>query len=794
MDQHVQIFKGEENSLGIGSYGAVYKAKYFEVPCAAKILHPTLFQTNDPGARKILERFQQECNFMRDICHPNIVQFLGVCEDPTTHLPALLMELMDESLTKFLEKSSDPLPYFIQVDFCHDIAVALYYLHLNKIVHRDLSSNNVLLIAERRAKVTDFGMSKLLYARGYSTTRQSATFCPGTEVYMPPEAMKEPPELSEKHDCFTFGVLVIQILTRLFPKPGPRKQEVPHLASPTGMMELPVLEDERRSNHIQLIDPSHPLLPIAFNCLNYKSKDRPTAHNLCCHIAALKETPSYKENKTAPQDAGETSTKSEENKETPSDDTSQQVQELQQKCEKLDSENLTLSERVSDAEKQLQSKERELKELGEEKDRVIRGLQVECTRLRKSLNSTSKDLQIKEHQIRSNEQQIQRLTHTVRENEKVVSQFEQTLNQRDLEVRTLQESTSPQLRRTTLHEITPEPASLQPNSDGRESRSASLLGGMRITCEDGGRSIDRMARGSATVCGDTVFIRSVGSKDVYSFSFTDKNWERLNNCPQNYFTLVNIKGLVTAIGVDESEEQNTNVLHSYVGSGGRNKNWVLLFPRMKTRRFNPAAISAENWLIVAGGNSESGERLITVEVLDIEKRDWFFTYSLPMPLSQASIAICSDKVYLVGGVDDNKKWTNTVLMCPLSDLQKISSSASSVSPKRHLKLRVTSRKRVQTNPWSVVASAPLVRSTCVCFEKQLLAIGGNDSTDPNEKATNDIYVYNQQADSWDILGHMNVARAQCLVVAITEPCSRAFIIGGWADETMCDDVEVLTLM
>ena len=159
---HYQNFRiNKIQPLGHGSYGAVYKAKCDQLPCAAKVLHPTILDPRDPGAGKIMERFQQECSFLENIRHPHIVQYLGMIVDSESKLPVLLMELLDESLTKMLEHSKMSLPYYVQVDICHDIALAVAYLHSNDIIHRDLSSNNVLIIAGRRAKVTDFGMSKL---------------------------------------------------------------------------------------------------------------------------------------------------------------------------------------------------------------------------------------------------------------------------------------------------------------------------------------------------------------------------------------------------------------------------------------------------------------------------------------------------------------------------------------------------------------------------------------------------------------------------------------------------------
>ena len=288
--QIIRIIK--TSSLSVGSYGAVYRALCDELPCAAKIIHPTLFETHDPGARKIMERFERECQFLSGVRHPHIVQYLGVSRDPESGLPVLLMELMDSSLTHFLERSEEPLPFHITVDICHDITLALTYLHSNGILHRDLSSNNVLLIGPgNRAKVTDFGMSKLADANLLMTPM---TMCPGTLAYMPPEALDDPPVYTNKLDCFSFGVLDIQILARQFPDPTQRFK-TSDSRFPTGTAKVPVPETERRQSHIHLINPAHPLLPVALNCLKERERERPSAQELCHRLAALKESPRYGE-------------------------------------------------------------------------------------------------------------------------------------------------------------------------------------------------------------------------------------------------------------------------------------------------------------------------------------------------------------------------------------------------------------------------------------------------------------------------------------------------------------------
>ena len=97
------------------------------------------------------------------------------------------------------------------------------YLHCNGLVHRDLTGNNVLMIAGPRAKITDFGMSKLASVNPRMT---ALTLCPGNVLYMSPEALDEAKTYTAKLDVFSFGVIVIQILTRQFPNSTDRFRTV----------------------------------------------------------------------------------------------------------------------------------------------------------------------------------------------------------------------------------------------------------------------------------------------------------------------------------------------------------------------------------------------------------------------------------------------------------------------------------------------------------------------------------------------------------------------------------------
>ena len=299
------------------------------------------------------------------------------------------MELMDESLTKFLERSNAPLTYHLHVNLSYDIALALAYLHSNGVVHRDLSSNNVLITAGTRAKVTDFGMLKLLEENMRMTP---LTKCPGTVAYMPPEALSDDPVYTDKLDCFSLGVLMIQIITRNFPEPTKATVTVYDPKYPTGRILVPVPEVERRKKDIDLFDNHHSMKPISLNCLKDIEKQRPSAQDLCHQLASLREDEQYRrsveqmklsvENHKRLRKENDTLREDYQRLEKTHQNLEEKVREdyerLKQSHQHLEEQLEIAQKKIADKEVQLETKDNEIEVLRQELQAKVKSCTFRC--------------------------------------------------------------------------------------------------------------------------------------------------------------------------------------------------------------------------------------------------------------------------------------------------------------------------------------------------------------------------------------------------------------------------------
>ena len=733
--QKVQLIKTKP--LGTGSYGAVYMAMCDDLPCAGKILHPTLFQSNDPGAMTVMKRFQQECSFLSAIRHPNIIQYLGSYEDPESQLPVLLMELMSDNLTQFLERSQEPLSFHIQVNVCHDIALALAYLHANDIIHRDLSSNNVLVVgAGNKAKVTDFGMAKFFDVN--RTNMTPLTMCPGTLAYMSPEVLDNPPVYTKKLDSFSFGVLDIQIVTQQFPNPGPRSKKVKDSRSPTGRIDMPVLEIERRKSHISLINPTHPLLPIATDCLSFNEEDRPSAQELCYCLAAVKKAPQY----------GDSVQQAQERRGLPQNTTGienreMQIRELQQEKEMQD-------EQIRELQQRLQITDDEVRQ----KDLVIAETQREIQKLQQVARQKDCEFEARERLHRQLNKQLVA-------SERVKTRLQQNLLQRAKLNQELQEEIQ------HLQQQLDEPSL----GTWKEKLTLKWKKCKAAPC--------RMYKGSATVHSRIAYFRPALSRLVHSYNPATEVWSTLPECPRDHFTLTVVNGLVTAVGGEQSSwlgDKITNTLLSFVASEGGRWKWVEHFPPMPTRRVFTAVVCSGNALVVAGGKGESYTRLTTVEVMDTDTLQWSTACSLPHPFSDATATVCGDRVYLAGGWDQDGL-TKSVFTCSLSAL---------------LKSQIVKVKNTTTSTilpvWHTIHDLPVKCSTCIKLNGQLIAVGGYDSHGKNTKS---IFSYNTKVNYWEVISHMPTPRNMCLVAVL--PGNKLIVMGGMNGNGDTDKVEIATV-
>ena len=187
--------------LGVGDWATVTVAKFRGAQVAVKRIH------NQIISRHNIQLFQKEMNIAATLHHPNLIQLIGATVEGEI---MIIMELMSTSLRNQLKIEVYFQPKWVKV-ISLDVALGLNYLHLiqpDPIVHRDISSANVLLEelpgSKWRAKLADYGSVNVVY--------QLRTEYPGSPAYAAPESCN-PHLQSSKMDIYSFGVLILEMLT-----------------------------------------------------------------------------------------------------------------------------------------------------------------------------------------------------------------------------------------------------------------------------------------------------------------------------------------------------------------------------------------------------------------------------------------------------------------------------------------------------------------------------------------------------------------------------------------------------
>ena len=265
--------------IGRGANGRILEAKWEGIVVAVKEIHSIFMnEVSDVEFQSFKRSFLRECEQSSRLRHPNIVRFFGIYDPPGARVPSLVMERLHCSLTSLLE-DNPVVPKGTKLSIIKDVALGLRYLHTRNppIIHRDLSSNNVLLSKGMEGKIGDLGTARLVDPRRQSRMTQA----PGTAHFMPPEALAEDLtniRYGKELDVFSFGCVMLHTLSHQWPTPSQAVIINPDTGLVTGRTEV-----ERRSQYFERIDRSRSdvLIPLIESCLSNLPKNRPSIVRVC---------------------------------------------------------------------------------------------------------------------------------------------------------------------------------------------------------------------------------------------------------------------------------------------------------------------------------------------------------------------------------------------------------------------------------------------------------------------------------------------------------------------------------
>uniref|UniRef100_A0A673X4E6 mitogen-activated protein kinase kinase kinase n=1 Tax=Salmo trutta TaxID=8032 RepID=A0A673X4E6_SALTR len=175
--------------VGSGAQGAVFLGK---------------FHGEDVAVKKVRDIKETEIKHLRKLKHPNIITFKGICTQAPCY--CILMEYCAQGQLYEVLRAGRKITPSLLIDWAMGIAGGMNYLHLHKIIHRDLKSPNMLITHDDLVKISDFGTSKELIDKS-----MKMSFA-GTVAWMAPEVIRNEP-VSEKVDIWSFGVVLWEMLT-----------------------------------------------------------------------------------------------------------------------------------------------------------------------------------------------------------------------------------------------------------------------------------------------------------------------------------------------------------------------------------------------------------------------------------------------------------------------------------------------------------------------------------------------------------------------------------------------------
>ncbi|KAG8482723.1 hypothetical protein CXB51_024253 [Gossypium anomalum] len=270
--------------IGTGGYGSVYRA----ILPSGKVVALKKLHRLEAEQPAYDTSFRNEIKFLTEIRHKNIVKLHGFCLH--NRCMFLIYEYMEKGSLFYalsIDEEAMELDWTKRVNIVKGVAHALSYMHHDcnpPIVHRDISSNNILLNSELEAFIADFGAARLV-----DPNSSNRTVIVGTYGYIAPE-LAYSLVVTEKCDVYSFGVLALEIL--MGKHPGELLSTLSSSSSPSNIQNVMLNEilDPRLSppRSRKMTGDIAFVAVIAFACLRAKSKARPTMKSVSQEFLHIK--------------------------------------------------------------------------------------------------------------------------------------------------------------------------------------------------------------------------------------------------------------------------------------------------------------------------------------------------------------------------------------------------------------------------------------------------------------------------------------------------------------------------
>ncbi|MDA8440923.1 MAG: Stk1 family PASTA domain-containing Ser/Thr kinase [Peptococcaceae bacterium] len=198
------------DKLGAGGMAIVYKAQdtVLHRIVTVKVLREQ-FASDDDFTR----RFRREAQAVASLSHPNIVSIYDVGKE--ADMEYIVMEFVDGQNLKEYIKQHAPLTMPEAVEIAKQICDALEHAHKHQIIHRDIKPHNILLTADGRVKVTDFGIAR---AASAATVTHTGTIVGSVHYFSPEQARGE--VTNEQSDLYSLGIILYEMVTGVLPYDG----------------------------------------------------------------------------------------------------------------------------------------------------------------------------------------------------------------------------------------------------------------------------------------------------------------------------------------------------------------------------------------------------------------------------------------------------------------------------------------------------------------------------------------------------------------------------------------------